>query len=62
MFNLFMILIGSVMIGFGTDSVLIGCGVGVIAVGFQVHINQSLLSMHNNIIAQMRKVYEKVKR
>lgn len=61
MFNLLMILIGSIMIGFGTGSALVGAGVGCIAFGFQVHFNYGLSDMHTNIIKQMRKVYEKVK-
>lgn len=60
MFNLLMILVGSVMIGFGMDSILVGAGVGCIAAGFHFHFNINIGEMHVNLVNQMRKIYNKL--
>lgn len=56
MFNLLMILVGSLMIGFGAESALVGGGVAAIAIGFHAHFNTNVGAMHVNLVKQMRKI------
>ena len=53
MFNLITLLIGSVMIGFATNSWLIGIGLFIIGFGFQIHINEALVNVGNGIVMQI---------
>jgi len=62
MFNLVMMVIGSVLIGVGLNSWMVGVGVFCLAFGLHSHFNQSLRRMYESIIKNLRVVLSEVRR
>lgn len=60
MFLLFVLTIGSALIGYGTSSWSIGFGVLFITVGFHLHSMTALHSMHASLVNNLRQIYNKI--
>lgn len=59
MFNLVTILIGSILIGVGTNG-WVGSGIAFFGFGFHYHFNTSIIDMYTSLIRNLRKVYDRL--
>jgi hypothetical protein len=62
MFNFLMMIIGSVLIGFGMSNWMVGVGVFCLAFGLHMHVNEALTSVYTSIINNFRVVLSEVRR
>jgi hypothetical protein len=62
MFNFVMVIIGSVLIGFGMNNWMVGVGVSCLAFGLHAHVNASLTTVYTAIIKNLRVVLSEVRR
>jgi hypothetical protein len=60
MIALFFLIVGSVLIGIGTGSWWIGCGVAVITSTFLIHYNTTSTAIYNAIVKNLIQIYQKI--